>query len=160
MTNAYCSVFLKVKIINFVSSCSPFLLIALGKPSMISVPSHSEMKYMNCLQIFCYLICHLRCLHFYVNLQLLKNLYLHNQTMFLLSWLASQVTALLEVLPNRLTADVLEQLRLSKQELVLKLHIQIVFSLHKHDSNYFCIHVSRLSWVHEQVISNKCSLNY
>ena len=31
---------------------------------------------------------------------------------------ASQVAALLEVLPNRLTADVLEQLRLSKQALV------------------------------------------
>jgi hypothetical protein len=34
--------------------------------------------------------------------------------------LAPQVAALLEVLPNRLTADVLEQLRLNKQELVLK----------------------------------------
>lgn len=32
--------------------------------------------------------------------------------------LAPQVAALLEVLPNRLTADVLEQLRLSKQALV------------------------------------------
>jgi magnesium transporter len=31
---------------------------------------------------------------------------------------ASQVATLLEVLPNRLTADVLEQLHLSKQALV------------------------------------------
>ena len=35
--------------------------------------------------------------------------------------LSSQVDALLEVLPNRLTGDVLEQLRLSKQSLVLNL---------------------------------------
>lgn len=41
-------------------------------------------------------------------------------------WLTSQVGALLEVLPNRLTADVLEQLRLSKQALVLKLHFRII----------------------------------
>lgn len=63
----------------------------------------------------------------------IKNMSVFKLTLFIMekiiiwvSGLISQVGALLEVLPNRLTADVLEQLRLSKQALVLKLRFRII----------------------------------
>lgn len=53
-------------------------------------------------------------------------LFIMEKIIIWVSGLISQVGALLEVLPNRLTADVLEQLRLSKQALVLKLRFRII----------------------------------
>ena len=59
--------------------------------------------------------------------------------------LEPHVEGLLEVLPNRLTGDILEQLRTSKQTLVLSLFF-FFFSLQWHLEYSNCLIPSYLNW--------------
>lgn len=68
-----------------------------------------------------------------------------------------QVIALLEVLPNRLTADVLEELRISKQTLVCFLQFDLQFTSFVGKGNHVVYFSStRLNWIRGRGLSNKC----